>query len=178
MEEESVSKKLDKLIDLNIQTLEEKKEKKFSLPWGIKLFSKGKLKKNYAIVQILRTNGSVEFKFVQIEDNTIKIGDVYHEATADYIMRYKKYPLIVLPEWNIRPIKKGSEEMEVQPFKARENIKEAIDKGQLSSAEKFILYAIKMDLVKGKNKVNWMTVLLIGAILVGGYLLAGQMGYV
>ena len=142
--------KLDKVIE-GLEKLE--KRKRFKLPLGIRM-QKGKIKKNYAVVMIVRTNGTVYFKMIAIEDNTIKVGEIYHEATAGHILRYKKYPLIILPEWNIKP------------FSPSENIKEAIKDGSLSSAEKFILHKVKMESVS-KSKISMKVILIVLGLIVG-----------
>ena len=156
---ETINEKLDRLIEGIEQS---GKKKKFRMPMGIKM-QKGKIRKNYAIVLIIKTNGSVFFKMVQIEDNTIKIGETYHEATAKYVLRYRRFPMIILPEWNITPLS----EPETEVFSPEKNLKEAMDKGKLSAAEKFILHAIKMDLVKAKPKMNIITIVVIIAAIGG-----------
>lgn len=161
----SLSEKLDSIVD-KLEGINTKK-KKFDLPFGVKL-QQGKIKRNYAVVMIIRTNGTVNFKMVPIEDNTIKVGEAYHEATAKYVLRYKKYPMLVLPEWNITPISKPEEEA----FSPEKDLKQAIDEGKLSAAEKFILHAIKMDLIKQKPKIKVGVILgIIGVIAVGLYFL-------
>ena len=156
---ETINEKLDRLIEGIEQS---GRKKKFRMPMGIKM-QKGKIRKNYAIVLIIKTNGSVFFKMVQIEDNTIKIGETYHEATAKYVLRYRRFPMIILPEWNITPLSEPENEV----FSPEKNLKEAVDKGKLSSAEKFILHAIKMDLVKAKPKMNIITIVVIIAAIGG-----------
>jgi hypothetical protein len=157
----TVGKKLDKLLE-NMEKMQEKKGFKLR---GARL-SMARMKKNYALVFVLKTNGGMEIKKIPIEDNTIKIGDIYYEATARNVFRYKKYPVVIVPEWNITPLAKP-EDIAFDPEK---NFKEAVDEGKLSAAEKFILHAIKMDLVSGKKKMSWTTVLIVlGAI--GGLLL-------
>jgi len=169
MEERTVSEKLDKLID-NFENMKE--DKKFKLPLSVRM-KKGKIrKKNHAVVQIIRTNGSVEFKMLPIEDNTIKIGDTYHEATAKYVMRYKQYPMIIVPEWNITPLDNPTG---TNVFHPEKNLEEAIGNGKLSAAEKFILHAIKMDLVKGKSKMNATTVIIVIAAIIGILILLSYM---
>jgi len=156
---ETINEKLDRLIESIEQS---GRKKKFRMPMGIKM-QKGKIRKNYAIVLIIKTNGSVFFKMVQIEDNTIKIGETYHEATAKYVLRYRRFPMIILPEWNITPLSEPENEV----FSPEKNLKEAMDKGKLSSAEKFILHAIKMDLVKVKPKMNIIMIVVIIAAIGG-----------
>lgn len=175
----SVTKKLDKLIEiLDKEEGKDKKKKKFKLPLNIFL-QKGKIRKNYVIVQLIRMNGGIEYKMIPIQDNTIKVGDTYHEATADYVLRYKNYPFIILPEWNIRPVKKGGEtKEEIVAWKPSDNVKEAIKKGQLSSAEKFILHAIKMDQIVQRKPINFKIILIVGALLVGAYFLLSYTGVI
>ncbi len=166
--QESVAKKLER-----IEEMLETKGKKFKVPLKHRIFKRQFSKDNYALVIWIRQNGSIDIKKVRIKDNTIKVGDVYYDASASYVLRYKNYPVIIQPEWNIKPV--GSE---TQPWKPQENIKKAINNGTLSSAEKFILHAIKMDLVKGKPKLNWGVILLILAVLGGGYLLISSLGLI
>ena len=173
----SLSQKLDKLIEQNVE--KQTKKKDFQLPFGIRFGARAKMKKNFALVQSVDTNGTVKFKWYPIEDNTVKVGETYHEVTADYVLRYKQYPLIILPLWNIRPMKRGGEKVnEKGAFSPKKNFDQAVKSGQLSMTEKFILAAIKMDLVKGKKKFELKTILIIGAVLVGGYLAAQQFGWI
>jgi len=166
MENQTISEKLDKLI----QGIENRNQKKkFSLPLGMKM-QKGKLRKNYCLVLIIRTNGNTIFKMVEIVDNTIKVGETYHEASAKYILRYKRYPLIILPEWNISPLS------EPEPFNPQKDVEKAIEEGKLSSAEKFILHAIKMDLVKAKPKMSIVTIVIIIAAIGGVLFLLNYAG--
>ena len=112
--ETTVSEKLDKLLT-SFEEIQEKK--KFKLPFGAKP-GVAKRKKNYAIVQILKTNGAVDFKMFPIEDNTIKVGDIYYETTTKHVFRYKKYPLVIILEWNITPVSKPEEHV----FNPEENL--------------------------------------------------------
>jgi len=162
MEELTIKGKLDRIIE---REEEKKVKKKFSLPFMIRMM-KGKIKKrNYAVVMLVKMNGSVDIKFVPIEDNTIRIADTYHEATADYVLRYKRYPMIILPEWNLKP------------FSPRENVKEAIEEGSLSSAEKFIINKIEMERVK-KTKINPKAIGVIILVIIIGYFVLSSMGWV
>jgi len=162
----SVNEKLDKVIEA-LENFKDSK-KRFHLPLGIRM-QQGKIKKNFAIVQLIKTNGAIEFKMLPIMDNTVKVGETYHEATAKHVLRYKKYPFIILPEWNITPISNDDSEPAIKPFSPEDNYREAIDKGKLSAAEKFIIHAIKMDQVKPKMNIN------VGAILIGLAVIGGLM---
>ena len=167
--EEKVGEKLNKILE---KLEESKSEKKFKLPLNIRL-QKRKIRKNFAVVQIIQTNGGVQFKMMPIVDNTIKLGEVYYEASADYMLRYKNYPFLILPEWNLKPIKTegDEEESKIKPFSSKENLQEAIKNGSLSSAEKFILNRIKMDTIKPKFQGNIGLILII-LLGIGGFLWA------
>ena len=150
-EEETVKEKLDRLID----ALDKQEEKKFKLPLGIRM-NKGKLRKGFVIVQIVRTTGQVDFKVVKVDNDAIDLGKklpLYHEATAEHILHYRKYPLIIIPEWNIRP------------FSPRENYAKAVEAGTLTTAEKVIIAKIEGEQIKKKMAINWLWVLIIFAVL-------------
>ena len=166
-ENESMSKKLDRTLEA-IEKIGTKK--KFRLPMDIKM-QKAKFKKNYILVQFLRNNGAVEFKIQEIIDNTVKINNIYYEATGKYLMRYKNMPMIVLPEWNISPVTN-----EIELFDAGKNLENAVKDGKLSAAEKFILHAIKLDTVVEKKSINIkMVIIILAAAAIGIYILS-QLG--
>jgi len=163
-EELTLKQKVDRIIEKE----EDKKvkDKKFKLPFGIRAFGRRKLrKKNYAIVIWIMENGSVDIKFVPIVDNTIKVGDTYHDASAQYVLRYKQYPMIIQPSWNIKP------------YSSKEDIKKAVEEGSLSAPEKFIINKIEMERVK-KSKVNAKAIGVIILVIVIGYFVASSAGWI
>lgn len=97
----TVTEKLDKLLEL-IDKDKGSKEKKFKFP----KLSNGKMKKNYVIAIILKTNKQMDIKKLRVEDMTVFLKDnkTYHLALTDFVMRYKKWPVIILPEWDLQPI--------------------------------------------------------------------------
>ena len=167
--EKTLNEKVDELRKALIVSKKDGIKKKFSLPWSIR-GAKGKLKRDYIIVLLLKTNGACDFKMLPIEDNTVKVGEVYYETTSKHILRYKRYPLIILPEWNISPLTH-----EIEPFDPDKNMEDATKEGKLSSAEKFILHAIKMDLVKTKMKINITVVLIIIGAIIGLLVVLNQL---
>lgn len=159
--DESLKDKLDKLIEIT----KNQKQKKFRMPLNIRLFAKGRTKKDYVIVQYLKTNGNVQFKLVPVKDNTTEINEIYHEVTAGDILRYKGYPLIIQPEWSITP------------FSPRTSMKETVEEGKLSSAEKYIINRLKMDLVK-KTKFNAKAIGLVLLIIIGAAIALSYFGVI
>ena len=154
-EEESIKTQLNKVLEL---LEKEKEEKKFRLPFWKRTKGVIQSKMGYLLVFYIKNNLKIVPKFVKAEDNVIKIKGLYHEASADHIMYYKRFPTIIVPEWNMKPIS------------PRENFQEAKDKGQLSFVEKVIISKMERDLLS-KKKLNLGAVLLVLG-LIGGLLLA------
>lgn len=165
--EETIKQRLDRIAEKITEIEETKgKEKKFKMPYKIRLFGRFRVKQNYAIVLLIRTNGSAKITMVKIADDTIRIKDKVYDASADYIMRYKRYPLIIITEWNI------------EPFSPKDNYQKAVDKGTLTSAEKVILNTMRNDAIKPKWSGNWGAILIVIAVLVGGALLLNKLGLI
>lgn len=128
---------MDKLTGKN------KINKEYKLPLKVKFNSKGKLKKNYAIVEWVSTNGYSRIDFAPIEDDFVynKHAGTWHKATSEYIIWYNKYPKLIIPEFNNTPInfKKYSEKIEAEGSSAR-NQKTLIEigrKAELAGKKKF-----------------------------------------
>jgi len=157
MEEEKKKTVGEKLDDIINQLEQKEKKKKFKLPFGIRM-QKGKTrKKNYAIVQTIKTNGAVNFKMQKIEDDTVTIGEGIYDASAGHILRYKRYPLVIIPEWNMKP------------FSPKEDFDEATKEGTLVAAEKVILSKMKLEAIKPKMALTFKTIIII--LIIGGVLL-------
>lgn len=166
-EEKSLS--LNEKLDLVLEKLTEEEEvnkKKFRLPWMMRLFGRIQIKKGYVVVFFIRTNGALSIKMVKIDGDTVKLGDYFYDARANSILRYKKFPVLILFEWNMLPLK---------PLNLEENFEQASDDGTLTAAEGLILTRMKSDAIKPKMNINMGVILIIGACLVGGYFLLKYM---
>ena len=172
-EDYSIDKKLNKLLE-EVEKTGKNKEKKFKFPFFTTLGAKGKIKKGYVIVQKIMTNGSVKFKMVRIDDNTVNLDGLYYDAGANHILKYKKYPMIIIPEWNIEPISKDrikveEEPEEPNPFSPAEDYREAERKGTLSAPQRTIIAKMKADLIKKKSSINFKAIIIIIILLGVGY---------
>jgi len=147
-----INEKLNKLIEYMEK---EKDEKKFKLPLKYRLQKMLFTRKQYVLLMLIRNNGSVIFKKVKPEDNTVKIKDTIYDASANYVLRYKRYPLIIQPEWNMKP------------FSIADDFKKATDEGTLTSTEKVIIAKMEKDQIKPKWGGSIKTLLIIGAIIIG-----------
>ena len=161
MGEEKLTEKLDRLLN----KIEEGKDSKdFKLPLGVKL-GKGKtIRKNYCVVFFIRTNGSMDIKLLPIKENTITYNEQIYSATSEFIMKYKKYPVLIIPEWTSIP------------FSPADNYTEAERKKTLTAGQKYIMTKMKMDAIKPGMNFNIKTIIIIVAILGIGYYALSSMG--
>lgn len=162
VEKGKLTDKLDKLIDMMEDKETKKKEKKIKFP----KVSIRKLKKNYLIVFLLKTNRQIEPKVLKIEDGMVYLKDneTFHLATTDYIYRYKNYPAVILPEWDLKPISFD------------ELMGKAIDEKRLALPQKIIIQAMKQAQLQQKKKgsnVIWI-ILIVIAVVAGGYFLLNR----
>ena len=169
-EEKSLADKIDEIRDAVKEGKE--KKKKFKMTLGVRFLQGKTRRKNFAIVQTIKTNGAVNFQVMKIEDDTVKVGENIHDASAQHMLRYKKTPLIIIPEWNIKPVSPGSEEEPIpQPFSSKENFEQASEDGTLTAAEKLILTKMKLEAIKPKMQLNWKIILVVLALGAGVLLL-------
>ena len=159
-----ISDKLDKLIE-HFDAEKKEKDKKIKLP----KLSGRKLKKNFVLAMILRTNKEVEIRPVKIEDNMIYLKDnqTYHLALADFVLNLKtkklgkRYPFIILPEWDLKPI--SIDELQGK----------SIDANRLAMPQKIIIQAMKQAQIekkKGGMKGILIIIGIIAAIAVGYFI--------
>ena len=163
-EEEQKSIK-EEIGDIKALLADKKTRKKFHLPLSIKLRQGQLIRKEWCIVLFIRTNGSIQIKMFKIEDDTVKIGDTFYSASADYIMRYKRFPLLIIHESNM------------EPYKPAKHAVDAIKSGTLTSAQRTI--AVKMEKESIKPKGNFSIKGLIIVVVVGavGYFILQSMGF-
>jgi|TARA_R100000501_G_C2621742_1_gene114977 hypothetical protein len=168
--EEGLKSKIDKIME-RFEEMDKnppKKEKKFKLPLGKRMGGTAKVKKGYALVILLRTNGSTLMNFFPIRDDLVYISDVdtYHISSTDFIGYYKKYPLIILPEWDL------------QPLRRHKLYKEAIEHERLAKPQRAIIQAIHAAQLKQKSAFGGTGLLwlIIGGIAVLYIIYAGITG--
>jgi len=158
-----VQEKMNLLFDAKAS---KKLKKRFKIPGKVTMGWKVKLKKNYCLVQIIKNNGSIDFKFLPIVDDTVQIpvNDTYHMATPNYMLRYNQFPMLIVPEWNL------------EPFNPKENFEEAMSKGGLSLPEKVIINKVKMAQAGMlKKKIPGKTLLILGVLGVAALYFISQM---
>ena len=82
-------------------------------------------------------------------------------ATPEYVLRYKKNPLIIQPSWSVKP------------FSPEDNFKSSFAEGSATVAYPILMAKMKAEVSGSKIKMGgmakWIFILVIGAII--GYAL-------
>ena len=140
---------------------EKEKKKKFRLPFGKKV-SKGQAKKNYVTVIKANENGSATFMKERIDEQTVLIDGVPRLATPEYLIQFKKCPIMVIPSWS------------VQPINWRKNHEESLLNGSNKAGYQLLLNRMKLSGVEGlkKKMSSWVAwIASIGLLCIVGYAL-------
>lgn len=126
--------------------------KRRKIPWRGRI-GKMKVKKGWASILYVHNNRTVEFVRAPIEDNTVKVGDLYHTATPDEVLIYKNKPMILITEWSIKPI----------PFNVRKHYEKTEEEGELTTPQRHILSKLEQGILKPKKKFamgGWIILIL------------------
>jgi hypothetical protein len=155
------------LVEINRELKELKEEKQIKktnplkLPFGKKV-SKSQAKKNYVTIIKVNENGHPEFLKEPIVDQTVIIDDIPRLATPEYLIHYKKCPIMLLPSSSVEPIN------------WREMHKRSLSDGSNAAGYKLLLNRMKLANVEGnKKKMSGWIGWIIGIAVLGfiGYAL-------
>jgi hypothetical protein len=151
-----LSDKLDRVVDLmEAQTIQkEKKKKEFKLPFGVQFGAKPKLKRNFALVVYLRTNGRIKFMLLPIRDEKVYVRetDKFHEVTAGDTFYFKNYPVVIIPEWSLKP------------FSPREHFDTTVKEKALASPQRVLINAMESSQIKTRGGLGGKAIFIIGVI--------------
>ncbi len=141
-----------------------KPKKEFKLAGRIRAGWKSKLKKNYVLIFRVRTNGEVIIHFAPINNEMVYIEDIgtYHMANTEFMLRYKNFPAIILPEWSLKPLSLS------------EHFKKTTEKQESALPQKVIINAMKMAGLKPSMAMRGKTILWVLAAAVAGLYLLSQ----
>jgi len=150
MSDKSMMQKIDILFKEKAKEIKEKEEagikksrKIFRVPRKVSAGAKRKIKQNQILVMFLSASGNLMPQWCKIEDEMVYIrkNDTWHQATNEYLMNFMgKYPTMLLPEWSMKP------------YSPREAKKEAEDRGEDISVQKFLIKIMKMTQAELKKK--------------------------
>ena len=142
----------------------ESKVREFKLPFKTKSQLKKLAQKNKVQVILLGTNRNIEPMTAKIQDGFIVINGKYHQCTTDFIYLWRgKFPTIVLPEWDLKPI-------------GTKDFYDAMESGGKADAQQIIIRAIELkESQMGGKKLGGKAWIWVGVLVVAAfYLLFGQ----
>ena len=139
---------------VNDMEVEKTKTKKFRLPWKSKV-NKKKAKKNWITIMKINENGYCDFKRVKIDDQTFMEDGIPRLASAPYILRYKKNPLVILPSWSVKP------------FSPAEQYEKSMEDGSNIKGYKILMAAMIKATVGDKKGIGGWVKWVIGLGLLG-----------
>lgn len=137
-----------------LKSEEEEKKKKFRLPFGKKT-SPRQGRKGWVTIMRINENGFINFEKQRIQDQTIMVDGVPRLATPDYVLHWKKVPMIIQPNWSVKP------------FSPEEHHEKSMEDGSHTKGYKILMARMKSDTTSPKPQMGGMMKWIIGAILVG-----------
>lgn len=142
--------------------------KEYKLPNKIRAVGKKKIKENYVLLIYVRTNGNIEMGFAPINNDLVYVKQtgLYHAANAKYIMRYQKYPAMIVLEYSLIPINSEEQKFTSEPLNLEEHYIEAEKKGEISFPQKVVIAATKAAQMGSPMQFQGKTLLWIGIIAI------------
>jgi len=155
MEEKTFKQRLEELEEKISSSSEEerkKKEKKFKVPFGKKVGAAQK-KKNFITVWKINENGHTDIKKLMIDDQTIMMDGIPRLATSQYIMYYKKNPMIIIPSWSVEPIS------------PKKMLDQSLKDGSNTKGYKILMDKMQKEQIGAKKPMGALLKWIIGGIL-------------
>lgn len=147
------------LKELKTLLLDEKlKEKKFKFPFSAKV-TPSSAKKNWVTVIKINDNGNMNIFKKQIQEQTIMEDGVPRFSSAQYMMYYKKNPVIILPSWSVRP------------YSPAEKYEKALKDGSNSAGYKILMNKMLNETTTQTKQISgaFKLILIAGLAAVVGY---------
>lgn len=146
-----LNEKIDKLVEVE-------GAKGFKLPWSAKL-GKKKIRNGWVIVCYINENKEVQFFKKKVEEGTIIHKEIPYLANSQYMLSYKRKPLLIVPSWSI------------EPFSANVNMSEAERLKTLSIGYRYIYNRLRNTMLSEKKGFGGIL------LIVGGILVIGALAY-
>lgn len=141
---------------------EEKKTKKFKIPWRARV-SKKNVKDGYATICYVNENNGVEFLKTPIQDGTIMKNGAPHLATTKYMLNYKNKPFLIVPSWNTKPFAPG------------QDLEDAAEKKVTTYGYRLLMNRLKSEMIKPKKQISMGLIIVIIVVIIaaGWYFTSG-----
>lgn len=137
---------------------EKEKPKKFRLPFGKKV-GKSQAKKNYVTIMKINENGNIDFQKRQIKEQTFIEDGIPRLGTPDYVLRWKKNPMIILPSWSVKP------------YSPKEQHEKSLSDGSNTKGYKILMAKMLLEAIKPTKQIGGIIkwILGIGVLAIIGY---------
>lgn len=139
------------LLDISKKLEEKEKPKKFKIPYAGRV-NNPQAKKGYVTVMRIGNNRQVSFTKMPIDEQTIMLDDTPRIATTDEIIYYKNKPMIILPDWTVKP------------FSPSDNYDDTIKQNYASQGYKLLLNRMKREVIAPKKSIP-MVYIIIGLLV-------------
>jgi len=145
----------DELKEIKDLLIEERihKEKKFRLPFGKKTSAR-QARAGYVTIMKINENGFIDFKKEKIEEQTLMIDGIPRLSTPDYVLHWKKVPMVIIPSWSTKP------------FSPTDNYEASEKENNNIKGYKILLDKMKKETIDSKPKMGGMLKWIIGIGLV------------
>lgn len=154
---ESLKEILEDIRNNQAKLVEEKKVKKWRMPWKAKV-GKGKAKQGYITVQYINSNNESDFMKVPVSEGAMMIKDAPYLATPDYFLTHKGKPMII--------VHADSSE----PYCPKKHLEESEKNHMLQLGNRIILNKLKSETIKPKKPIPW-------GVVIGGLAVIGIIFY-
>lgn len=145
-------------IKAMLQPEKKTKAKKFRLPFGKKV-GKSQAKKNFITIMKINENGNIDFSKQQIKDQVIIVDGVPRLSTPDYVLRWKKNPMIIIPSWSVKP------------YVPKEEVEKSLSDGSNVVGYKLLMAKMLSEAIKPTKQMGGMIkwILGLGLVAIIGY---------
>lgn len=143
------------------EDISKKSKKGFKIPYKGKL-SKKNIKDNYVTYLFIKNNRDTDIFKAQIDEGTTLIKGSPRLATTDDIIYYKGKPMIIQPEWSVKP------------FSPSQNYQETVNDKLKSAGYSLLLNRMQKEAIEAKKKMNGMMIIIIIAVIgIAAFMLLG-----
>ena len=160
---EDIKEIKDKLNQQSADKEIKEKKKGFKIPF-FKRVSPKQASKGYVTVMKINENGFIDFLKEKIVEQTTMIDGVPRLATPEYVLHWKKNPVIIQPSWSVKP------------YSPEVMSKESLNDGSNTKGYEILMARMKSDTTGVKPQVGGMMKWIIGialAAIVGYVLISG-----
>lgn len=166
-----LNERLEKIEQL-LQPKDKEKEKGFKIPFFKRVRPK-QARKGYVTVFQINENGFINAKKEIILEQTVMIDGVPRLATPEYILHFKKNPILILPTYSVKPLSPNDL---FKPFDITKSQEQSLKDGSNVVGYKILMARMKSETVNPKKSMGGMFKWVIGlavAAIIGYALLTG-----